>query len=238
MPPSHHFRAPPLRTSCFAAATALVFVALIAWDRAGGDMALARWMGGASGFPLRDDFWMRTVLHDGAKRLAWGFVLVVCATAAWPRGPFAALPPSRRLQLAAGPLLATGVVTLLKGASLTSCPWDMVDFGGSAQHLSHWLGWWTADGGTGHCFPAGHASVGFAFCVGYFALRHHHPRLARWWLATAFATGLLLGVVQQLRGAHFLSHTLWTGWLCWTVGWLTDPLFDRNTAKALQGRPA
>ena len=28
----------------------------------------------------------------------------------------------------------------------------------------------------------------------------------------------LLGLAQQMRGAHFMSHTLWTAWLCWTCG--------------------
>mgnify|MGYP003449324878 CR=1 FL=1 len=37
--------------------------------------------------------------------------------------------------------------------------------------------------------------------------------------------GFALGAVQQLRGAHFMSHTLWTAWICWTLGWLADPLF-------------
>jgi membrane-associated PAP2 superfamily phosphatase len=36
--------------------------------------------------------------------------------------------------------------------------------------------------------------------------------------------GFVLGISQQIRGAHFMSHTLWTAWLCWTVGWLTDAL--------------
>ena len=31
-----------------------------------------------------------------------------------------------------------------------------------------------------------------------------------------------MGLAQQMRGAHFMSHTLWTGWLCWTTGWLVD----------------
>ena len=88
-----------------------------------------------------------------------------------------------------------------------------------ARYASHWaLG--VVDGGGGRCFPAGHASAGFAFVGGYFALRHKAPAAARWWLAAAVLAGLVLGGAQQVRGAHFMSHTLWTGWLCWTVGWL------------------
>jgi membrane-associated PAP2 superfamily phosphatase len=125
------------------------------------------------------------------------------------------------LQLALTTVLSLLVVSMLKYASMTSCPWDLAEFGGVAQYASHWaLG--VIDGGGGKCFPAGHASAGFAFIGGYFALRHRQPRAARLWLAGALVAGLVLGWAQQIRGAHFLSHTLWTGWICWTTGWLCD----------------
>ena len=39
---------------------------------------------------------------------------------------------------------------------------ELAEFGGVAQHVSHWsLG--VLDGGPGHCFPSGHASSAFAF---------------------------------------------------------------------------
>lgn len=228
-------RRPVLSTSRLAHATVVALVLLLLWDLGSGDMALARRMGGPDGFPLRDGYWMTVVLHEGAKRAGWLCVIALCMLVVWPVGPFVQLPFSRRLQLAAGPLLASGAVSLLKATSLSSCPWDMAAFGGLAQHLSHWRGWFMADGGAGHCFPAGHASVGFCFATGYFALRHDSPRLARGWLVAALAIGLSLGVVQQLRGAHFLSHTLWTGWICWLVGWLTDPLFARHAHATRTG---
>jgi membrane-associated PAP2 superfamily phosphatase len=205
-------------------ALALLFVLLL-WDASGLDMALARWAGGPQGFPLRDHWLLTRVLHDAAKALAWAFTLLLCLGVAWPRGPLQALPLARRLQLPATALLASLVVSLLKGASATSCPWDMAEFGGVAQHLSHWIGWSVNDGGGGHCFPAGHATTGFAFVGGFFALRSHQPRLTRVWLLLALVAGFMLGAVQQLRGAHFMSHTLWTAWICWVVGWLADPLF-------------
>ncbi len=226
--PSPFAGRPVVSASRLLFATLSAFVLLLLWDFGHADMALARLMGGADGFPLRDGFWMDVVLHDGVKRLGWLCVIVLCVLVAWPVGPFQQLPFARRLQLAAGPLLATGAVSLLKASSLTSCPWDMAAFGGVAQHLSHWSGWFSSDGGAGHCFPAGHASVGFGFVTGYFALRHDRPGMARGWLVATLGVGLLLGLVQQLRGAHFMSHTLWTGWVCWVVGWLSNPLFARH----------
>lgn len=202
-----------------------VLLVLVAWDASALDIALARWSGGPGGFPLRDHWLLTRVLHDGAKNLAWAFTVMLCLGVAWPRGPLQALPFARRLQLPATALLATITIAALKGGSATSCPWDVSEFGGLAQHLSHWSGWFMRDGGGGHCFPAGHATTGFAFVGGYFALRSHLPRLARGWLVGAIAAGFVLGAVQQMRGAHFMSHTLWTAWICWMVGWLADPLF-------------
>ncbi|MGP1692880.1 MAG: phosphatase PAP2 family protein, partial [Giesbergeria sp.] len=85
----------------------------------------------------------------------------------------------------------------------------------------------TVDGGSGKCFPAGHASAGFAFVGGYFALRRSRARAAWIWLGSVLVAGFALGFSQQMRGAHFQSHTLWTGWLCWTTAWLIDMGFKR-----------
>ncbi|MEO7642473.1 MAG: phosphatase PAP2 family protein, partial [Ramlibacter sp.] len=140
-----------------------------------------------------------------------GLLLAVAA----PFGPLRALGRGERLRLLLVTVGAMLLVTALKHASATSCPWDLQAFGGTARHISHWhLG--QADGGPGRCFPAGHASAAFGFVAGYFALRLARPRAARVWLAAALLAGLAFGLVQQWRGAHFASHTLWTGWLCWT----------------------
>ena len=115
-------------------------------------------------------------------------------------------------------------VTLIKGFSQTNCPWDLQGFGGLAPYVSHW-NLWFGDGSGGHCFPAGHASTGFAFMAAYFGLRQNNAPGAMLWLVLAIGVGFILGFSQLMRGAHFMSHTLWTAWLCWTVGWMSHALF-------------
>jgi membrane-associated PAP2 superfamily phosphatase len=212
--------------------TVVAFLLIMLWDLSGLDLPLALAMGGPAGFPLRDHWLLTTVLHSGAKWLAWLLVLALCIGVTAPFGPLRRLPMARRVQLAATTFLASGFIALLKASSHSSCPWDLQEFGGVAHYLSHWIGWTTFDGGNGRCFPAGHATTGFAFLGGYFALRKELPGLARGWLATALLAGLVLGVAQQLRGAHFMSHTLWSGWICWVLVWLADPLFARYDAAA------
>lgn len=216
----------PLRGACWAV---LALLLLLLWDASGLDLTLARAFGSAQGFALRDNVFLQRVLHDGMKGLALLLALALCLGVVWPIGPWRSLPFARRLQVVVSALLAWACVALLKTASHSSCPWDLQEFGGVARYLSHWRGWRQTDGGGGHCFPAGHATTGFAFVGGCFALRPQWPRQARTWLYGAMGTGLVLGVAQQLRGAHFMSHTLWTAWICWMVAWATDPWFARVT---------
>ncbi|WP_440108369.1 phosphatase PAP2 family protein [Acidovorax sp. BL-A-41-H1] len=204
--------------------------AAVAWDAGGGDLLLAQPFGTATGFPWRDHWFLVQVMHEDARRLGWLLVLLLTLAVWWPQGVLRRIDAMERLQMAVSALLALAVVSIAKNLSTTSCPWDLAQFGGVARHVSHWsMG--VLDGGGGRCFPAGHASAGFAFLGGYFALRHKAPAAARWWLAGSLVAGLVLGAAQQMRGAHFMSHTLWTGWLCWTVGWLCD-----LAASALRAR--
>jgi membrane-associated PAP2 superfamily phosphatase len=211
----------PIRLSRAPQWIALGWIAMaLSWDASGWDLPLARLAGTTGGFPWREHWLLAGLLHDGARRAAWVLALAVCAAVWWPVGPLRRLARTRRLQLAVTALLAAFIVVLLKAASTTSCPWDLAEFGGAARHVSHWQS--LSDGGAGHCFPAGHASSGFSFFAGYFAFVDGEPALARKWLIAAAAGGLLLGVAQQWRGAHFMSHTLWSAAFCWCVAYAVD----------------
>jgi membrane-associated PAP2 superfamily phosphatase len=193
---------------------ALLAIAL-AWDASGLDLPLARLAGSASGFPWRDHWLLAGVLHEGGRRLAWLLAFALCLAVWWPRGPFVSLTQGDRLRFAVAALLGALAVSLLKVGSRTSCPWELSEFGGLVRYASHWS--LQPDGGVGHCFPAGHASSGFSFVAGYFAFRPSSARHARMWLAGALLAGLVLGLAQQWRGAHFMSHTLWSMVVCWVV---------------------
>lgn len=229
---------PPLTPRRLAAGLLLGLLGLVAWDvlPLALDLRLARVFGDAQGFALRDNWWLSEVLHEGARRAGWVLVLGLVLMIRWPLGILRRLRPRERAGLVLGLLAAMLVVSLLKGASRTSCPWDLSLFGGTAQHLSHWR-WGVPDGGGGHCFPAGHASTGFAFAAGWFWLRTPAPRAARTWLVASLVIGLVLGLAQQVRGAHFMSHTLWTAWLCLASSGLAWLALRRWAASPAQ-RPA
>jgi membrane-associated PAP2 superfamily phosphatase len=186
---------------------------LLLWDLGGLDLWLMREMASPAGFAWRDHWFTTRILHEGGRGIGWLIMGLLVVQLWWP------LPFSRGLTIAerrwwlATCLLCLAVIPILKNASLTSCPWSLAEFGGQARYVSHWqLG--VSDGGGGHCFPSGHASAAFAFLAGYFALRERHPVAARRWLLGILGLGFVLGLGQTLRGAHYPSHTLWTGWIC------------------------
>lgn len=190
-------------------------LALLAWDASGLDLWAMRLVGGPEGFALREHWFTTQVIHQGGRALSWAVVGVILLVNLWPR----LLPALTRRERSAWlgiTLLCLAVVSLVKRVSLTSCPWDLTEFGGTAHYVSHWA-FGLHDGGGGHCFPSGHASAAFAFLCGGWVLARAYPRLARAWLCGVIGLGVVYGFGQMLRGAHYPSHTMWTAWICWAV---------------------
>jgi membrane-associated PAP2 superfamily phosphatase len=208
----------------YAIVSLFLLIIFLVWDSTAWDMQLATIWGEPGGFALREHWWMAKIMHAGARNVGWIFFIAMLIGIWRPWGALRALPTADRVSLFLSVLSALLSVTLIKGFSQTSCPWDLQAFGGAAPYVSHW-NLWVSDGGGGHCFPAGHASTGFAFMAAYFGLRQNNAPGAMKWLVLAISVGFVLGIAQQMRGAHFMSHTFWTAWLCWTVGWISQVLF-------------
>lgn len=188
---------------------------LLAWDATGWDLAVVSLFGDARGFAWRDAFATSQVLHGGGRVVAWA-VLAALAWAVWKAPAGHAPARAERGYWLGVTLLCVLAVPMFKQFSRTSCPWDLAQFHGVATYVSHWqLG--LADGGPGRCFPSGHAVAAFAFFGQYFLWRRHDARRARRWLHAVLALGLVYGLGQLVRGAHYPSHTLWSAWLCWTI---------------------
>lgn len=194
---------------------ALALVLLLAWDASHLDLRAMRQVGDANGFALREAWVTRVLIHEGGRLVSYVAMAFIVLLNLWPRVLPTLSTHERRWWLVTT-LVCLTVISLLKRASLTSCPWDLTEFGGAAQYVSHWA-FGARDGGGGHCFPSGHASAAFAYLAGGWALARAYPRAAWAWGATVVLLGLIYGLGQMARGAHYPSHTMWTGWICWAV---------------------
>ncbi|MGC3958244.1 MAG: phosphatase PAP2 family protein [Verrucomicrobiota bacterium] len=166
--------------------------------------------------------WPRLIFYTGSKIVlaiaGGGLVVWLLFPTRWrPRSlQRVELPwPSHRLWPM---LLCLTIVPITIGAmkrrSDLSCPWSIDRYGGDRPHLRFFDALppgYRPD--CGKCFPAGHASGGFAL-FGLSLLSD--SRRSRWiGLATGMTAGWLLGGYQMLKGAHFLSHTVVTMLIAW-----------------------
>lgn len=208
--------------------TLLSLMCLLAWDFSGLDMRVMQTIADQRGFGLRSNWWLEKVLHDWARQVAVLIYLGLLVMIWLPFGRFRPLRKMQRVEIFVGITLSLLFINLVKRYSLTSCPWDMAEFGGVARYVSHWQ-WGMGDGGGGQCFPGGHASAAMAFLAlslpwlssGMAAQRRQGLRM----LILVLALGVVLGGVQTLRGAHYPSHTLWTGLMCWAMALLNHMAF-------------
>lgn len=166
---------------------------------------------------LQSAYLSQDILHAAgrqASKNAWFVVLIFCV------GSFL----TNRLRtwrlplvyVLVASLLSTAVVGLLKRHTNIDCPWDLLRYGG--EHAYYGLfAQRPTELGRAACFPAGHASAGYAWIALYFFALSTRPEWRWWMLGSALALGMLFGSAQQLRGAHFMSHDVWTLMICWLV---------------------
>ena len=199
---------------------ALVAAVIVALDSAGIDPVISGWFfdAHAGEFPWRHNGFLEVVMHHWTKYLV---VLVAMAAFAGYMISFLApqLIPLRPLFLfmALALTLAPLTVAAMKFFSTRHCPWDVAGFGGFVPYAGL-LESYPAGIAAGRCFPAGHAATGFCLFAFHFLGRALvSPRLARIGFMLGLAAGLGLGFIRVAQGAHFASHVLWSGVVCWTV---------------------
>jgi membrane-associated PAP2 superfamily phosphatase len=227
VPPSVVNPAATLRRDLLVAAAGALL--LFAWEASGWDLAVSGWFGGPGGFPWRDRWLTDTLLHQGGRLLGWAALAVLVADLLVPivDGP----AHDERWRALLITLVALLAVPALKRISATSCPWDLAPFGGHVPYVPHW--WFgVGDGGPGHCFPSGHAVSAFAFLGASITWRRSRPKLARAATVAIVGFGTLFGAAQLARGAHFVSHTLWSAWLCWLIAAVGAALPRRTATLA------
>lgn len=192
--------------------TAIAFDKLFALDQWLADQ-LFWWEGGH--WLLRNTFATETVIHQGGK--IFSLLLWLSAVLALVWSCYDARVRAWRLPLAylvVSVLLATAGVAWIKSWSNMDCPWDLLRYGGERPYVGLFdvrpVGL-----ARGRCFPAAHASAGYAWVALYYFFQSTRPSWRWAGLGFGLALGAVFGIAQQLRGAHFLSHDLCALALCW-----------------------
>lgn len=223
-----HVPSLPLQLRSLWHVTLLLALPALLWDASGLDPFVMSLLADGNGFAMRHNWWLERVLHDGARQMAVVLFLGIWLMVWRPLGGFDVISRLQRFEIACGITLSLLLVSAIKHYSQTSCPWDLQAFGGTAHYVSHWA-WGLQDGGSGRCFPGGHASAALAYLalplpwlLSPVSAQH---KLGRRILLGVVLVGLLLGATQTVRGAHYPSHTLWTGLVCWLAALANHQFF-------------
>jgi membrane-associated PAP2 superfamily phosphatase len=102
-------------------------------------------------------------------------------------------------------------VSFLKSITEIHCPNELIFFDGKVPFRSVFdfdsYKLFLKMYGNGNCFPGGHATGGFAFMSSFFVLETRHKRKG---IIIGFLLGTFMSLYQMMKGAHFLSHNLFT----------------------------
>jgi membrane-associated PAP2 superfamily phosphatase len=192
------------------------FLALLWLEGAGGNRMIAdqlfAWEG--SQWLLKDHFVTSDLIRGGKyfSMALWFFTIAFWWQARAQPALVAWRTPLLKLWLAT--LLATIMVSALQLTTSLDCPWDMQPWGGRNPYFGLFDARPAGLKSSG-CFPAGHASAGYCWLALYFFLSATLPRWRMAGLAGGLFLGMIFGISQQLRGAHFVSHDVVTLLVCW-----------------------
>lgn len=222
------------------ATAALLIFALGRWTDI--DLRLADLMydPATGAFPWRDawltDAFGHGILKTALSCAALGFILPALMDALRPARWLDRRGRRLRLRITAwSAVLVPLAISLLKQNSNAHCPWGLARYGGAQPYVRLFEAL-PSGVAPGHCLPGGHASTAlWTVALVVWWLPAARPRAA---LVAAFTLGFgfALGWMQQMRGAHFLTHTLWSMWIACAIVLALVLLMQPARRSARHGR--
>ena len=180
-----------------------------------------------------DNTVLKFIFYDGIKRLLivvavlFLLVLIIGWKKPWMRS-------YRRgfIIVVLSSIIVPLVVGSLKAVTNMPCPKNIESFGGAYPHTCVWEKYNTKECHLGKqkCWPAGHASGGFALLSLIFLFRSRKNKIIAG--SVAMIIGWSMGIYKMLIGDHFLSHTTITMILAWLlillIVWCVDWVINKK----------
>ena len=159
-----------------------------------------------------------TVFYSGAKKalIIFGAILLLILIIFWR---------DKRLQeykkgliiVILSAIIVPLSIGFLKKTTNMPCPKNEIHYGGKMPRTSVWQKYKEPYNKMPHiaCWPAGHASGGFALLSLYFLFKSKRKRRVA--IIVALIVGWAMGLYKMLIGDHFFSHTVITMLIAWLL---------------------
>ncbi len=124
-------------------------------------------------------------------------------------------------------VLVPYIVVEIKKNTHIPCPKNEIHYGGKYIHTAVWERYEAPYNRLKKisCWPAGHASGGFALMSLFFLFRKKRDKLYA--LLVAILIGWSMGIYKMLIGDHYVSHTLIAMLLAWLIILVIKKIVDR-----------
>lgn len=182
----------------------------------------------------RDEPVLKLILYTGMKKALIAFaVIMLFILVLFRNKQFIQAYKKGMLIVVLSAIFVPMVVISLKATTNTPCPKNISHFGGNYPDIKVFDSYPSSfkQEGKIRCWPAGHASAGFALMSIFFLFRKKRNQYIA--LTFAFGIGWISGLYKMLIGDHFLSHTIITMLLAWLIILLISKFVERiNIAKS------
>jgi membrane-associated PAP2 superfamily phosphatase len=161
---------------------------------------------------------LKFIFYDGIKRLliVIAALFLIGLIVGWQKSW---MKPYRRgfVIVILSSIFVPLIVGSLKAVTNMPCPKQIENFGGVYPHTCVWEKYATKECHLEKqkCWPAGHASGGFALLALVFLFRSRKVKIAA--AISAVLIGWSMGTYKMAIGDHFLSHTVITMILAWLI---------------------
>ncbi len=160
----------------------------------------------------------KLLLYDGIKRLYMvGVLVLLISLIAFRKHPRIQAYKTGLLTVLLSSILVPLIIASLKAETNVPCPKDITRYNGALPHVTLFASWppGTRPDIVQRCYPAAHASGGFALLSLFFLFKSRRNR--RLAVAFALSVGWVTGFYKMLIGDHFLSHTIVSMLLAWLI---------------------
>ena len=161
---------------------------------------------------------LKFIFYDGIKKLIIlvDVVILITLIVGWKK-PFLTLYRKGLLIVLLSGIFVPVVVGSFKALTNLPCPKNLEIYGGNYPHTCVWEKYPKSfcQKGKIKCWPAGHASGGFALLSLIYLFRTRKAKIIAG--TSAMILGWSMGSYKMLIGDHFLSHTTITMVLAWFI---------------------